>query len=264
MRLALELRQPAFLTRCPGRAVKRRVALQQCGRDADQGRGAPGGRRRAAAAGRAGCRCRTSLSVSEHSRSAASPSSQEAPPWQPRLSSEVSLLWLLLGAAWACSRRAHQPPFPAQAQPWTCVSGHWRLRQRDYHLLHAARVGRCGALLSAAALLLVELEHLGLHAKPLQPLLPARARVADRRFLRRYTTAAFFASELALLALLAAASPVRRAAGPLISGAAGPTLTRRSAAEHLASRCSTGAAELLSCHSCCCGVGAAPECGCSS
>ncbi len=86
----------------------------------------------------------------------------------------------------------------------------------------------------------MELVHLGLHAKPLQPLLPARPRVADRRFLRRFTTGAFFASELALLALLAAASPVRRGRPAHQRWpAAGPTLTRRTAAEHLASRCGT-------------------------
>ena len=63
---------------------------------------------------------------------------------------------------------------------------------------------------SAAALLLVEVVYVGVHAKPLAPLLPGRGRGrADRGFLETYTTAAFFASELALFALLGLASPAR-------------------------------------------------------
>ena len=68
---------------------------------------------------------------------------------------------------------------------------------------------------SSAALLLVELVYVALHAKPLAPLLPGRGRGrADRCFLETYTTAAFFASELALLALLGLASPARWAGRP--------------------------------------------------
>ena len=70
-------------------------------------------------------------------------------------------------------------------------------------------VDRLGASASAAALLLVELVYVGLHFKPLEPLLPGSAGVADRGFLRAYTSAAFFASELALLLLLGTAQPFR-------------------------------------------------------
>ena len=63
------------------------------------------------------------------------------------------------------------------------------------------RVDRLGASASAAVLLLVELVYVGLHFKPLEPLLPGSSGVADRGFLHAYTSAAFFSSELALLLL---------------------------------------------------------------
>lgn len=56
---------------------------------------------------------------------------------------------------------------------------------------------------------------MGVHAKPLAPLLPGRGRGrADRDFLQTYTTMAFFASELALFALLGLVSPARWARRP--------------------------------------------------
>lgn len=70
-------------------------------------------------------------------------------------------------------------------------------------------VDRLGASASAAALLLVELVYVGLHFKPLEPLLPGSSGVADRGFLHAYTSAAFFSSELALLLLLGTAQPFR-------------------------------------------------------
>ena len=71
------------------------------------------------------------------------------------------------------------------------------------------RVDRLGASASAAALLLVELVYVGLHFKPLEPLLPGSSGVADRGFLHAYTSAAFFSSELALLLLLGTVQPFR-------------------------------------------------------
>ncbi|KAK9819152.1 hypothetical protein WJX81_003630, partial [Elliptochloris bilobata] len=78
---------------------------------------------------------------------------------------------------------------------------------------------RLSAAASAAAFLLAELVYVGLHAKPLAPLLPGRgAGRADRAFLHTYTTAAYFSSELALLALLASVSPARAALPRAVAG----------------------------------------------
>ncbi|KAK9833307.1 hypothetical protein WJX81_005178 [Elliptochloris bilobata] len=78
---------------------------------------------------------------------------------------------------------------------------------------------RLSAAASAAAFMLAELVYVGLHAKPLAPLLPGRgAGRADRAFLRTYTTAAYFSSELALLALVASVSPARAALPRAVAG----------------------------------------------
>ena len=84
------------------------------------------------------------------------------------------------------------------------------VRELARNLQELAAARRLGPAASAAALLLVEVVYVGVHAKPLAPLLPGRGRGrADRGFLETYTTAAFFGSELALFALLGLASPAR-------------------------------------------------------
>ena len=62
--------------------------------------------------------------------------------------------------------------------------------------------------LQALAFVVAEGIYICLHVKPLLPLAFAPMQL-DAGFLSRYTTAAYFGSELALFALLAYASPIR-------------------------------------------------------
>jgi hypothetical protein len=69
---------------------------------------------------------------------------------------------------------------------------------------------RAGARVQAAAFLLVEAAYIWFHVKPLVPLTRASsAPQPDMAFLRCFTTGTYFASELALLWLLALCSPIR-------------------------------------------------------
>jgi hypothetical protein len=62
--------------------------------------------------------------------------------------------------------------------------------------------------LQVLAFLAAEALYIGLHVKPLLPLV-FRSLQPDIGFLTSYTTAAYFGSELALILLLALASPIR-------------------------------------------------------
>lgn len=69
------------------------------------------------------------------------------------------------------------------------------------------------------AFLAVEAVYIALHVKPLAPLISGQQQDSDERhgFLRTFTVASYFASELALFWLLAYASPIRWAAGAVLA-----------------------------------------------
>ncbi|KAK9817602.1 hypothetical protein WJX74_010542 [Apatococcus lobatus] len=62
----------------------------------------------------------------------------------------------------------------------------------------------------ASAFLTTELLYAGLHVKPLSPLLNAQDTKPDTAFMRTFTNPAYFASETALLAIVALYSPIRQ------------------------------------------------------